>query len=203
MCKYKFKLKHKRHKLTRTYKLDLIETVTTWGGQIIDRKCLQYLKVGDVVRVRFLLEADCWINRYIKITKILSSIHFFGYIRDPYITEEHNSCNLCLEHIDVKELYTCNGEFYNSCCFHVHKKCMQKLNINKEQTFECSKQHPLKKIKVNYSNGTIISFKKNNIIEIPDWSKNTENFGEIFGISKGYMLTGQNGLSKNKQLVLV
>lgn len=127
----------------------------------MDRACLKEVGFGDTVRVRFLLGDDCWQNRYIEITKVLSPTHFLGYVNDPYINENRNGCNICNEHIPCNNIYACNGVFENDCDYHVHKKCMKTNGHDKGQ---CDNSHVLKKYMLtirmalkSYLSGTILS----------------------------------------------
>ena len=62
--------------------------------------------------------------------------------------------------------------------------------MNKSKT--CKLGHRQIKIDVHYPNGIKIIFKKNNIIEIPNWTKNECKINEIYGTGKGYLFTGAN-----------
>lgn len=58
--------------------------------------------------------------------------------------------------------------------------------------YRSNNNHELKKLNIDFVNGTKVVFKKTNIIEIPDWSKNTEDFENRFGTELGYAITGMN-----------
>jgi len=184
MGKYKCKLKKRVHRRGGVCSLTLNNKVTNWGGMVLKRECLKEVMVGDFVRVRISLGNEDWVNRYVRISKVVSKDYFKGYVSDPYIREERARCNKCLNHIEIKELYACGGEFYNACDFHVHLKCCREVKC------DCGKDLGL--VEVKYPNNTTIIFKRNNIMEIPDWSKNTMYFKEIFGTGRGYIVTGIN-----------
>jgi len=171
--------KTKTHKRGGSYFLRNMTDVTTWSGVLLDRRCLNELKIDDIVRVIF----DTGETRYIKITNFLSSTHMKGFIRDPYRCPV---CNYCKKvGYDKNFLYMCDNvitDTYNECDFHIHKKCLNKIKKS------CS----CKLIKVPFQNGETIIFKKNNISEIPNWTKNTKKINDIYKNKNniGYFLTG-------------
>src|SRR5271169_1258761 len=97
-----------KHKRGGAYKLDIADTVCNWNGQVLDKQCLQELKLGDVVRIRFIYDDGKWQNKYVEIRRIFGD-HFIGTINDPYSNEYKLYCNKCNEWIDPRELYCCEG----------------------------------------------------------------------------------------------
>ena len=85
---------------------------------------------------------------------------------DNLTSGAHFTCNICGKYSCQEEnkgddLYCCDdGNLDNCCNFHVHKRCMKKVNSeNKKCDCKLSRAH--------FQNGTIVYFKKNNIFEIP------------------------------------
>jgi hypothetical protein len=85
-----FLMKVIKCKYTSIYALDQSLDVTTWNGRVMEKECLQNLKIDDAKgpsQIHFRNRSLQWINRYIKVTKIISPTHLFGLIADPYIHE--------------------------------------------------------------------------------------------------------------------
>ena len=82
-------------------------------------------------------------------------------------------------------LYCCENW---RCNFDCHLECLKK---HPDMLCKCDKNtFKIVKRKQYLLNGSIIVFKKNNISEIPDWSKNTEKMIEIYKLNKRYLMTG-------------
>lgn len=70
-----------KHRRGGSYTLCIMTDVTDWGGIVLDKNILNFLKVGDVVRV---IEEIEGISRYIEITNILPNGYFKGFVNDQY-----------------------------------------------------------------------------------------------------------------------
>jgi hypothetical protein len=157
-----------KHKRGGFYTLKVNNIVTNWGGEVLDKKILNFIKVGDIVRI-LIYRRDYFIKSYIQITHILPDSYFKGFINDPY---RLSFCDICNEiGYEKNFLYSCeeNGEaplFQTECNFDCHKKCLEKYPNAK--TCNC------KLVKRLFQSNEIIIFNKKNIIEIPDWTNNTE-----------------------------
>lgn len=169
-----------RNRRGGSYTLRLMSNVTNWSGVLLEREILNHLQIGDTVRVIFEDEG----TRYIEITNVFPNGYFKGFINDPYIRRR---CNICREGETKNNLlYGCTDEKYgeNLCDWDCHLNCLKKCPELK--TCKC------KLTRNKFQNGEKIIFKKNNISEIPNWSKNTERLIERY-INKdnfGYRVTG-------------
>jgi len=149
--------------------------VTNWGGVLLDRRILNELRVGDIVRVI----SEEWGARYVEINNVCKNGYFKGFITDPY---HWMWCNVCDKPGKKGNyLYGCEGD---SCNFHCHLSCLKRQPNAK--TCNCKLTKP------GLQNGEWIVFKKNNISEVPDWSKNTERLIDHYRSkeNRGYLLTG-------------
>lgn len=160
-----------KHKRGGSYKLELLEYVTNWHGKLLDREILNYLQIEDKVRIVFYHSE----SRYVCITQILSNGYFKGYICDNY---NNVFCDICDKEGITKgnPLYYC--ENVDNCNFNCHLDCLKKT-----PDIICKCDRNKYKIVKNVQcllNGSVIVFKKNNISEIPNWSKNTEKLIKIF-----------------------
>lgn len=157
-----------KHKRGGLYSLQIIKDVTNWNGILLDRQILNNLCIGDIVRVIF---EPYNATRYIEITNILSNGYFKGFINDPY---NGRYCNICRqENIKGDSLYHCPNVWI--CDYDCHLSCLKK---HYEQSCKCNLS--LLKHKQYLLNNSIIIFKKNNICEIPNWSKNTQKQINIY-----------------------
>lgn len=168
-----------------TYTLEIMSDVTNWGGVLLDNEILNHLEIEDTVRVIFESYGQ---PRYVTITDILPDGYFKGYIDDPY---NHRRCNICRsgEMIKGNPLYRCENSNCNKD-FDCHLKCLEE---HPYMVCGCDRnKFKLVKWEQFLLNGSTIIFKKNNISEIPDWSKNTERLIEIYKNkeNKGYRITG-------------
>lgn len=171
------------HKRGGSYTLKIMNDITNWSGVLLDRKILNYLKVGDTVRVIF--EDDQ--PRYITITNILSNNYLKGYVNDCY---NNRYCNICRKEGIVKGMILCKCENNDLCDFDCHLECLEK---NPDIICGCDRNnYKIVKWKQYLLNGSVIVFKKNNISEIPCWSKNTDKLIQIYKNkeNKGYFFTG-------------
>jgi hypothetical protein len=178
------------HKRGGIFTLRIMNDVTNWNGVSLDIEILNFLKKDDSVRVIFEENEKCYYgtSRYITITDVLPDGYFKGYIDDPY---DRDVCYICDKESEKHNyLYHCN-------CVH----CINEWNINKyhKKCFESHmKKHPddntcyCNQKKVLYQKYETIIFKKNNISEIPNWSKNTYKLIEQYKNkdNKGYAFTG-------------
>ena len=177
-----------KHKRGGSYMLQIMNNVTNWGGVLLDREILNNLQIEDTVRIIFEQDGS---PRYVTITDVLSNGYFKGFINDPY---NNRYCDICKKEGIVKgnPLYCCEASYYGfGCCdFDCHLDCLEK---NPDSICKCDKsKYKIVKWKQYLLNGSIIVFKKNNISEIPNWSKNTEKLIEIYKnkLNKGYFITG-------------
>jgi hypothetical protein len=166
------------HRYTRIYTCEYAPYVTNWNGKLLDKKARDKIKVGDIVRVQISDE-----TRYILIHYIKGE-YMTGKIDDPYYGTFRFWCNECNEFCPI-EVYSCENELdiwgSNKCNYHCCKKCKSKQKH----------KHNLKLIKHPFPDGTIITFKKNCILEIPDWTNNTRKIINQYLIpGKGRMFTG-------------
>lgn len=131
----------------------------------------------DTVRVIFEPNGE---TRYITITNIFSNGCFKGYINDNY---NNRYCNICNKEgiIKGKPLHHCENWM---CDFDCHLECLIK---HPDMMCNCDRtKFKIVKWKQYLLNGSVIIFKKNNISEIPNWSKNTKKMIEIYQLNKEY-----------------
>lgn len=173
-----------RRKVSRVYKCKYAPFVTNWSGTYLDRKIRDKLKLGDIVRV--MLETnDESMTRYI-IIKDISDKYLKGTISDPYNGQCSFKCNICHTNCNL-QVWTCtNGldEFSgnNKCNYQLCDKCYEK--------YKHLHNHPFKLYKHKYCDGTIITFKKTSIMEIPNWTPNTTKLIEKYKQNYGRLFTG-------------
>lgn len=166
------------HKRGGAYSLEIMTDVTNWIGCVLNREILNHLKVSDIVRVIFLPWGT---PRYIEITHIFSNGYFKGVVNNPY---RYHYCNICNKTQEKnRPLYQCKN--YSRCDYDCHLDC-----YNKHSEMRCDCNVKLEKKDCHLMNDSVIVFKKNNISEIPNWSKNTERLIEIYKTDKNYCFTG-------------
>jgi hypothetical protein len=177
---YKTTTKNMPHKRGGFYTFRNMKDVTSWGGILLDRECLNHLRIGDVVRI--FCEHPIEESTYVEITDVLPDGHFKGKINTTY---RGTYCNICKEEGTPKNyLVSCGGYRDNNCNSHFHPTCLEKQPDAK--CCDCVlERFPLQQDEV-------VIFKKTNIGEIPNWTKNTEKLGEIYGNkeNRGYAITG-------------
>lgn len=159
------------HKRGGTYILKIMTDVRNWSGELLDREILHTLQNEDKVRVIFEPNGE---SRYITITDVFSNGYFKGYIADNY---NNRYCNICNKEGIIKgsPLHYCENWM---CSFDCHLNCLSK---HPDMICNCNKNiFKIVKWKQYLLNGSIIIFKKNNISEIPNWSKNTEKMIELY-----------------------
>jgi hypothetical protein len=169
---------HEKHKFT------MAPNVTNWGGTLLDPKCIEKLKRGDIVRI---FVGNC--APYYIIMKFRGKC-CIGIRYDVYTDNLYNfKCNYCARDLRYGEtVYCCNGdvgETYtgNECGTYICEKCPK----------ECHKKNDCKILacKLERKNiPRIMKFPKWSISEIPNWSKNTENFEELYGMDECRVVTG-------------
>jgi hypothetical protein len=111
-------------------------------------------------------------KRYIEIKKIFGT-HLVGSVNDPYNGIAKCKCNICLEDIDTN-FYSCGGELYNRCNYHICNKCYFLTGTSKHS-------HEVKKYIHPFADGALITFKKTSIMEIPNWTSNAEKIIRKYG----------------------
>lgn len=164
--------------------------VNSWHGTVLDLTCIEKLKHGDIVRVYVGNSAPYYI-----IMKFRGKC-CIGIRYDVYMSGWFNfKCNYCNREFSYGEtVYSCNGnvgDIYhpNDCDSHI---CINCFNRNDKI---CPKKNNCKispdKIERKYP-PRILKFPKWAITEIPPWSKNTENFEEIYGTEKCRVVTGMS-----------
>ena len=162
------------HRRGGSYELYKSHKITNWAYHPMDKKCLDKIRVGDIVRICFLTK-NGFMKRYVQITRQVSRTHFMGCVNDPYIDDifdDDLSCNWCGNHIVVHEIHCCGGDVDNDCNFHVHKACLK----------QCPTCHKVPTKLPTYDlNGSKIVFAKRNIVEIPNWTHNTELLFKKYG----------------------
>jgi hypothetical protein len=174
---HKCKKTKKVHRRGGSYKLETAEDVHTWGGAILDKECLQYLKRDDVVRVRLVKSNGFWWNRYVRIQGFLCNNYLYGVVDDPYNGQCHVSCNNCDEEQEYSKLrmYGCDGEEHNIHNFHLCEKCTKTLGLY------CPRNCKLEVVsRPPFLDRTFILFKKIHIREVPDWTPNTIDLNERY-----------------------
>jgi len=176
MGKYKNKLKKRRNRKARTYHCKYAPFVTTWGGGFLDKRARDDLKLNDVVRV-LIYHGDDAETRYVEIRKIHGD-YFVGVIDDPYYGQlRFCKCSDCGD--VIKGINT--HKFKDTDKF-LCDKCNDGWNY----------KWPVEKHRHFFPNGTVISFKKNRIMEIPDWTRNTAKICKKYRNPEGMgrMFTG-------------
>jgi hypothetical protein len=167
--------RRKVHRRGGSYELYKSHQITDWSYDPMDKKCLDKLKLGDVVRVCFLEKNEYHFDkRYVRITRQLSRTHFMGVVSDPYRC--NSDCRVCGDPVATSSaIWCCDGDLYNRCDIHVHEECLA-------QCRECPRCHnDLKKVHFTYHNGSKLVFSKSNIIEIPNWTRNTKRLFDWYG----------------------
>jgi hypothetical protein len=164
------------HKRGGSYDLQIMTDVTDWSGQLLDKRILDFIKVDDIVRVIIHIKDETY-TRYINITRVLRNGYFKGQIYSAYNMKYCNGCNEVGE--KKRFLYGCE---LDNCNFDCHMDCLKK-------------QPDIKKCacilkKCPFQQGEDIIFKKNNISEVPNWSKNTERLIEQYKCDSGHPFTG-------------
>jgi hypothetical protein len=163
--------KRRPHRRGGSYQLYKSHGITNWAYHPMDRACLEKLKIGDTVRVCFLEGDDGFYKRYVRIIRQLSRTHLMGVVEDPYWC--NFTCNGCGNSINrTSTIYCCDGDLYNRCNVHVHEAC---LGICPD----CNMVPKTTRIPNN--NRSKLVFTKNNIVEIPNWTRNTERLFDQYG----------------------
>jgi hypothetical protein len=146
--------------------------VTTWGGTLLETIARKNLKIGDTVRIQ-IEEVG---TRYFTIVKFCGKTHCIGKMNDPYRGGSGITCDECGTGVTEGKFYKCSKDnctcspFSNSCNYHACVKCCKKAIRN----------HPHRLASIGYVNGKILKFPLSAISEIPDWSKNTQDFDGIY-----------------------
>jgi hypothetical protein len=170
------------HKRGGSYSLKIMTDITNWGGTKLNREILNYLQEEDTVRVIF---EPYDAPRYITITNVLKNGYFKGVVDDCY---NQRYCDICESDRNIKkgkDMHYCENDL---CEFDCHLECIKKYP---EKICKCDKNiYKIVKWKPYLLNGSKIIFKKNNICEIPNWSKNTEKLIELYELNKRYLITG-------------
>lgn len=186
MGKYLTKLKTKRHRKTSIHNISRAPFVTTWGGILLDPICRNNIVIGDIVRI----QSSELGAVYFKVIQFAGKTHCIGKLEDPYQGGGDITCNLCEKDISkCKRMYGClppNIDFcrhniiHNRCDYHVCDKCHKKSKH----------EHELRVIP--YMNGTLLTFPRSCILEVPDWTNNTKDFLNIYRHkdNKRRMITG-------------
>jgi len=106
-----------KHKRGGSYNLRIMSDVTNWNGTLLDRQILNYLKIGDTVRVIFEPHGE---PRYVEITDVLPNGYYKGFIDDPY---SNRYCNICrIGGVEKGEaMYHCDNWM---CEFDCHLSCL-------------------------------------------------------------------------------
>lgn len=177
----KLSKKNKYNKLKKIkkiikYRLSISHDITNWNGILLNKIITKYLKVNDIVRLRFKNEA-----LYVKILNKIRNI-FTGIIFDPYMQpscdicnefeicmEKECSCNICKNEKMCKYkdniVYSCSSCRFDKSCISTHLKCFD--NNKDYKKCDCIL------VKYKLHNYTKVYFTKNNISEIPHWTSNT------------------------------
>ncbi len=176
MGKRRNKSKRKTVRRGGSYGCEIAPFVTNWNGVLLDPQSRKEVKQGDVVRV--LIRPDCG-TRYVEILGT-SGKYLTGKVADPYYGGGDFSCNECRK-------FMAPGEQFWSClkdieCWDYHncKGCYDK-KIH---------EHHGDMTRYPFVNGTLVTFKRGCISEIPNWTpnaikiikkyKNPENLGRGF-----------------------
>ena len=172
MGKWKSKLKHKTNRRGGEHYFELSTKLRSWketySGNYgnVPRSRLNDLQIGDCVEL-VLISPHQHSGKNVKILEFINPEYMKGMVCDDNLTSgAHCTCNICGKYSCQEEnkgddLYCCDdGNLDNCCDFHVHKRCMNKIN-SKNKPCNC------KLTRAHFQNGSIIYFKKNNICGIP------------------------------------
>lgn len=174
MGKYRHKLKKNKNRNSRSCVSVSIDRVTTWGYQPLDLKTRDMVEIHDVVRILMgpRKDDDNLLKIYVRILKI-DKEYLTGIVEDPYHGELKICCNECRKYIGYY-YYRKTVLFCDKCDYHICEECRKSQNYDLQKINK--HEHKLVVFKDNtpFINGTIITFKRNSIIEIPNWTKNTE-----------------------------
>lgn len=160
---------HRKQHYSHIYVPHVFSNPTTWSFRPLLAEARDHVVLGDFVRVCLEMRvSDMWHKRYVKITEIHGD-HILGIVDDPYSGSEGAGCDGCNKYFGTTEkgILTCS-----LCSFHLCVKC-QKTTKHEHKLVPYSNQPP-------FCNGTIISFKRNAIMEIPNWTTNGARIGERF-----------------------
>lgn len=172
------------------YTLQVMRNITNWDGVLLDPVILNFLEIGDQVRVIYEQHTP-----YISITEKLGNGLFKGYVKDPY---SHYLCEICNQDgIQSQDdpLCTCHKFHWhdNLELIYYHYKCLKKNpNIKCKTCSEKGYRRNFVKCFDPWINGSIIIFHDYNISEIPAWTKNTHHLTHKFQNkdNMGYLMTG-------------
>lgn len=173
-----------RKRVSRIYKCEYALFVTNWHGVYLNKEIRDKLKLNDIVRV-IITTDKLYATRYIQI-KSISDKYFKGVVADPYHGYCFLGCNVCNKSCNLQAWSCTNGfdknDGMNNCNYHLCDKCYKKHGKSHE--------HPFKLYKHSFCQGTIVVFKKTNVMEIPDWSSNTTKLIEKYKQPRGRLFTG-------------
>ena len=172
MGKWKSKLKRRPNRRGGEHYFQTCDTLRSWGQlysedvKNVPRIILNDLKVGHCVEL-ILISSNQISGKNVEILEFITPEYMKGMVNDDNLSSgAHCTCNICGEHSapddngEGDDLYCCRGELYFGCDFHVHKKCMNKVNST-------NKKCDCKLIRAHFQNGSIVYFKKSNICGIP------------------------------------
>jgi hypothetical protein len=132
----------------------------------IPRSRLDNLEVGICVEL-VLMSSVQESGKNVEILEFITPEYMKGIVNDDNLSSgAHCTCNICGEHSAPElfgkedDLYCCHGELYFGHDFHVHKKCMNKINST-------NKKCDCKVARAHFQNGSILNFNKSNIWGIP------------------------------------
>jgi hypothetical protein len=146
------------------------KNITTGEGISLDPKCLNDLRRGDKVYV--------YMNGY---DHLFSIIKFRGKCCIGKLDFDSNyyTCDNCNKKIRTREgIYTCNGDLYNDCNFHICWYCRENSMRTNRKT--CPKNH--EPIKCNLPE--IIKFPKWAINCIDRKSKNAKKLEKLYSLGE-------------------
>lgn len=159
----------RKSRFSHTYVPYTFSNPTTWSYRPLLAEAREHIKVGDIVRVCLVFRSsDYWIKRYVRVTEIHGK-HLLGVVDDPYNGTPDAGCDGCNRYFSAKEkgIKTCHA-----CSFHLCSKCLKQKTH--EHTLVDYNNH------TDFCNETVISFKQNAIMEIPNWTTNTARICEKF-----------------------
>jgi hypothetical protein len=174
MGKYKSKLKKKRIKRGGFYRCEKAPFVTNWQGEFLETSSRNKVTIGDSVRIVLRRKIGHDLVRYITITKNYGQC-LVGIVNDPYYG------NITGWYCDV-----CGHTFMNteSVYYCLEYSCLRIDYFECEECYKKTKhQHEL--LKYPFQNGTVVTFNRSNIMEIPGWTNNTRNIGKKYLIRNG------------------
>jgi len=173
MGKWKSKLKRRPNRRGGAYYFQTCTSLRSWSGMgvggnsgNVPRSRLKDLEVGHCVEL-ILISPNQISGKNVEILEFITPEYMKGMVNDDNLSSgAHCTCDICGEHSAPElfgkddDLYCCRGELYFGHDFHVHKKCMNKVNST-------NKKCDCKLIRAHFQNGSIVYFKKSNICGIP------------------------------------